>query len=90
VSAPTGSLSGRVAISSISSCEVGQSATERWDRGARGGVTVDALRRLNRAGMESITGSWGIVVVRAERSRSDYLSDLSRASNTIFRVNTLR
>jgi len=69
-SAPTNSLYGRVAVSSISSCEVGQSATERWEPGARGVVTVVASRRLKRVRVESIKVSWEIAIVRAERSRS--------------------
>jgi len=69
-SAPTSPLYGRVAISSMSSYEARQSATERCDPGARGVETVVASRRLKQARMELINASREIAIVRAERSRS--------------------
>jgi len=92
-STPTSSLYGRVAISSISSCEVEQSGRERWAHRGRGIVTVVASRRLKQARMESMNASWEIAIVRGERSRSNPCRvpfDLSRASNAILHVKTLR
>jgi len=51
----------------------------------------DFMRRLKRARIESINASWEIANVRAERSRSSsMLFGLSRAGNTILRVNTIQ
>jgi hypothetical protein len=66
--APTYFLYGRIAISSVSSLEVGRLSVERW---VPSGVTTEAASvRLKRAKIELMSASCEIEIVRAERSRS--------------------